>query len=130
MAQNAETNRDHHPVDGTHADRGIVDEDASPEITTIESDIERTREDLAQTVDQLAAKLDVKTRIRNSLDDAKNDAANRLRTMRDRATDAEGKPTPTVTAIGVGLVATVAAAIAMTWWRRDSASHRRTRRRR
>jgi Protein of unknown function (DUF3618) len=130
MAHNAGTNRDHLPVDAAHADRGIVDDDASPEIATIESDIERTREDLAQTVDQLAAKLDVKTRIRNRITDARNDATRQLRIMRNRATDDEGRPTPTAMALGGGLVATVAAALAMTWWRRDDASRRRGRRRR
>lgn len=33
----------------------------------LQADIERTREDLAQTVDQLTAKLDVKSRVRESV---------------------------------------------------------------
>jgi acetylornithine deacetylase/succinyl-diaminopimelate desuccinylase-like protein len=129
MSQNAETNRDHHQADGAHVDRGNV-EDASPEIATIEADIERTREDLAQAVDQLAAKLDVKTRIRHRIAEARNDATHRWRTLRKRATNAEGRPTPTVMAVGGGLAAGMAAAVAMAWWRRNKTPHRRARRRR
>ena len=58
---------------------------SSPE--QIEADIERQREELADTVDALHAKLDVKAR-------AKDKAAE----LKDRATTDQGKPRPEVLA--------------------------------
>jgi hypothetical protein len=51
------------------------------DVAAIQADVERTREELAETVDQLAAKLDVKAR------------------LRDRVTTADGKPEPAVLAV-------------------------------
>ena len=58
---------------------------SSPE--QIEADIERQREELAETVDALHAKLNVKTR-------AKEKAAD----LKERATTDQGKPRPEVLA--------------------------------
>lgn len=66
-------------MSGTHND-----------VDALQQDVERTREELAETVDLLAAKLDVKTRVR------------------DQVTTADGRPTPTVLAaagLALGLVA-------------------------
>jgi len=69
----------------------------------IEADIERQREHLAQTVDALTAKLDVKSR-------AEAKAADVL----DAATTDSGKPRPEL----VGIVAAALAATALlVWWR-------------
>lgn len=73
----------------------------------IEADIEAQRDQLAQTVDQLAAKLDVKSRAQATVADA-----------RERATTAEGKPRPEVLAAAGSLVAMLAVLVI---WR-----HRRT----
>ena len=62
----------------------------------IEADIERTRDDLAETIDALASRLDVKTR-----------AKDRLRLVRDRATDDNGRPTPVTLAAAGGVVVVV-----------------------
>ncbi len=70
----------------------------------IEADIERQREDLAQTVDQLSQKLDVKAQ-------AKAKAAD----VKDRATTDSGKPRPELVGAAVSLVAVVALIV---WWRR------------
>jgi hypothetical protein len=80
-------------------------DDAPPEVEAIEADIERTREDLAQTVDQLAARLDVKTRVRNRMLEAKDDAALQLQGLRRRATDERGRPAPATIAILGGVLA-------------------------
>ena len=66
----------------------------------LQAEIERTREELAQTVDQLAAKLDVKSRVR------------------DRVTGPDGKPTPAVTSAGAGVVAGLAAMFILWLWGR------------
>jgi len=59
------------------------------EIAALQTDVERTREELADTVDQLAAKLDVKSRVR------------------DRVTTDDGRPTPAGLAVCGAALATV-----------------------
>ncbi|MDX6358444.1 MAG: hypothetical protein QOH37_1498 [Nocardioidaceae bacterium] len=70
----------------------------------IETDIERQRDHLAETVDQLSHKLDVKAQ-----------AKERAARLQDRATTDSGKPRPEVVAGAVALVAVVAGLV---WWRR------------
>ena len=72
----------------------------SPEAAALQAEIERTREELAQTVDQLAAKLDVKSRVR------------------DKVTSPDGKPTPALTSAGAGIVAGLAAMFILWLWGR------------
>lgn len=62
----------------------------------IQSDIEAQRRELADTVDQLAHKLDVKTQ-----------AQQRAAAMRDRATTDTGKPRPEVLGAVAGAVGLV-----------------------
>lgn len=76
----------------------------SDTITAKERQVERNREQLAQTVDALHAKLDMKSK-----------AQARLRETRDRATTESGKPRPVVLA---GAAAVVAGVVALVWWRR------------
>jgi ABC-type transporter Mla subunit MlaD len=70
----------------------------------IEADIEAQREQLAETVDQLAHKLDVKAQ-------AKERAAD----LKARATTTSGKPRPELVAAAAGLV--IGAGL-LVWWRR------------
>ena len=70
----------------------------------IRADIERTREDLAETVDALQAKLDVKTR-----------AKDKAIAVRDSATTDTGKPRPEVIGATVAALLLVAGLV---WWRR------------
>jgi hypothetical protein len=70
----------------------------------IEADIQRQRDHLADTVDLLSNKLDVKAQ-------AKERAAH----LQDRATTDSGKPRPELVAGAVALVALVAGLV---WWRR------------
>jgi hypothetical protein len=70
----------------------------------IEADIQRQRDHLADTVDQLSHKLDVKAQ-------AKERAAH----LQDRATTASGKPRPELVA---GVIALVALVAGIVWWRR------------
>lgn len=65
------------------------------DVEAIQADVERTREELADTVDQLAAKLDVKARVR------------------DRVTTADGRPTPAVLAVAGAVVGLVALALVL-----------------
>ena len=69
----------------------------------IQADIERQREQLAQTVDELGHKLDVKAQTRERVSDVK-----------DRATTDEGKPRPEV----LGAAAAVIAGVAVLIWLR------------
>lgn len=69
----------------------------------IEADIAAQRERLAGTVDQLAAKLDVKSQTRAKIADIK-----------DRATTDSGRPRPEVVAAAGSLLAMAAVLV---WWR-------------
>jgi uncharacterized protein DUF3618 len=72
----------------------------------IQADIEQQREHLAETVDQLAHKLDVKAQGKAKVED-----------LKDRATTDDGKPRPEVVA---GAAAVFAAFVLLVWWRRRS----------
>ncbi len=74
----------------------------SPE--AIEADIARQREDLAETVNALQAKLDVKTR-----------ASDKATELKDRATTESGKPRPELAGAVIGFVVVV---VAVAVWRR------------
>ena len=103
--------------------------DETPEVAELQADIERTRADLAQTVDQLTAKLDVKTRVRNRVSDTKETATGQLRRLRDQATDDGGKPTPTTMGVGGGVLAAAVAVLVVVLWRRNNTPRRIKRRR-
>lgn len=105
-----------------------TDQDQKPDIDQLQSDIERTRGDLAETVDALTAKLDVKTRAKQRVADTRRQAAGRLDAARVRtreltaeakngATDAQGKPTPAVLA-GTGIVVAALVAVGVLLWSR------------
>jgi len=70
----------------------------------IRADIERTRENLAETVDALHAKLDIKSQARARVERAK-----------DQATTDDGKPRPELVAGAVGVVLLLTGLV---WWRR------------
>jgi len=70
----------------------------------IEADIERQREHLADTVDALTHKLDVKAQ-----------AKERASHLADRVTTSSGRPRPELVAAAAAFV--VAAGL-MVWWRR------------
>jgi type VI protein secretion system component VasF len=76
----------------------------SDTIAAKEREVERNREQLAQTVDALHDKLDVKSQ-----------AQARLREAKERATTADGKPKPVVMA---GAAAVVFGVAGLIWWRR------------
>jgi hypothetical protein len=77
---------------GTHVDPAVL-----------EADVIRRREELAQTVDALSHKLDVKT-----------SAQDKVTELRSAATTDRGRPRPELLVL-VGALVTGAAALA--WWR-------------
>jgi hypothetical protein len=70
----------------------------------IQADIERQREQLAQTVDELGHKLDVKAQ-----------AKARVAEVRERATTDDGKPRPEV----IGVAAAVVLGVGLLVWLRS-----------
>lgn len=80
----------------------------------IQADIERQRERLAETVDQLGAKLDVKAQTKAKVDDVKVQTRAKVAEVKDRGTTAEGKPRPEV----LGAAAAVVVVLAMVVWLR------------
>ena len=81
-----------------------TDSSASNDPETIREEIERTRDELADTVDALHAKLDVKAQAKQKLAD-----------LKDQATTQDGRPRPELIA---GAVAVVVLVAALVWWRR------------
>jgi PHD/YefM family antitoxin component YafN of YafNO toxin-antitoxin module len=70
----------------------------------LEAQIEAQRDHLAQTVDQLAHKLDVKAQARERAED-----------LKDRVTTDSGKPRPVLVGAVAGVVVLTALLV---WWRR------------
>jgi MYXO-CTERM domain-containing protein len=95
-------------VGGTSAPSDLRPNGTAPSTSNdpeaIRADIERTRENLAGTVDALHAKLDVKTRAKDKVVQVKNSA-----------TTTDGKPRPEVIAVAVAALVVVAGLV---WWRR------------
>jgi len=77
----------------------------SDTIAAKEREVERNREQLADTVDALHAKLDVKSK-----------AQAQLVELRSRVTTDAGRPKPVVLA---GAVAVLGLAVGLVWWRRS-----------
>jgi hypothetical protein len=111
---------------GNDLDRPVGDA-TTPEMAELQAEIERTRADMADTVDQLTAKLDVKSRVRDQATAVKNntleraghvkddvverarivteDAIHQARHLQERATNDEGRPTPTTFGFAAGMLA-------------------------
>ena len=84
----------------------------SPE--EIQEDIEQQREQLAQTVDQLGHKLDVKAQGKAKVEDVKAQTQAKLAEAKELSTTDDGKPRPEV----VGAAAAVLVGVAMIIWLR------------
>jgi len=93
-----------------------------PHYKELQAEIERDREQLGETIEALTARLDVKTRTKERLNEAKERAAAQLdagrikaleltRFVRNAATDEQGKPIP---AAFVGAAVAASALVAIT----------------
>ena len=80
----------------------------------IQADIERQREHLAQTVDQLGHKLDVKAQTKAKVDDVRVQTMAKVAEVKDLSTTDEGKPRPEV----LGAAAAVVVGVALLIWLR------------
>jgi hypothetical protein len=80
----------------------------------IQEDIEQQREQLAQTVDQLGHKLDVKAQSKAKVEDVKVQTQAKLAEAKELSTTDDGKPRPEV----LGAAAAVVAGVAMIIWLR------------
>lgn len=105
------------------------DETASKSVDEIQADLAQTREQLAETVDALTAKLDVKARAGDQLAETKQRAAQALHDSADKAklvlahgkdaaTDDAGNPTVEASAVAAAVVAVVVVVAAVLLWRR------------
>ena len=80
----------------------------------IQEDIEQQREQLAQTVDQLGHKLDVKAQGKAKVEDVKVQTQAKLAEAKELSTTDDGKPRPEV----IGAAAAVVVGVAMIIWLR------------
>lgn len=91
------------------------------QVDQIEAEIARTREELAGTVDELGARLDVKTRAREGVAEAKTHATAALgdaaAQARHATLDGRGRPRP-VALVVAGLAAAALGATAVFWRKR------------
>src|SRR5690349_6733951 len=81
-------------------------------IPDITADIEQTRNELGETVEALAAKLDVKQRAQQKVDDTKDRVAERADALKHTATE---NPKRTIPVAAIVMVAVVAGVVL---WRR------------
>lgn len=97
-------------------------QDTSPSVEAIEADIAQTREELADTVDQLTARLDVKARtkerIHQTSDQVTGKVADGLHALRVRAADQDGRPPRAALGVGGAVALVVVAVLAVIVWRR------------
>ena len=84
----------------------------SPE--EIQEEIELQREQLAETVDQLTHKLDVKAQSKAKVEDVKAQTKVKVAEVKDLSTTDDGKPRPEV----LGAAAAVVVGIALIVWLR------------
>lgn len=99
---------------------------SGPDVASIEADLEETRERLAETVDALGAKLDVKTRASEKVTELREDAKVRTADAKVRATEVKAQATEKVTELreerGTELAAAagtiVALLVVLVVWRR------------
>jgi hypothetical protein len=114
--------------------------DEKPDIDQLQAEIEQTRAELGETVEALTAKLDVKSRTKDRLNQYKTHATGQVKqyrstagghltTVRTRATDfgttarsaattEDGKPTPTAMATAAAVLVSSLTAVGLTLWRR------------
>jgi hypothetical protein len=121
----------HVSADSTDPDQGTEARErsgASPERAELPPFIERTRQGVAGTVDQLATRLDVKGRIRHRLAAARDVAAHQLESSRNRASNAPSTVDQGRLALGSGVLAAVVAVLAVGLWRRNQRPRRLGRR--
>lgn len=97
------------PINGT-------EEKTSKSPAEIEADIEQQREELAETLDALTSKLDVKSQAQAKAREVKTTTRLKAAETKDRATTEEGKPRPEVLAAAAAVVLGVGVLI---WWRRS-----------
>ncbi len=82
-------------------------------VDDIQADIEQTRAELGETVEALQAKLDVKERAKEKVDETKERVAVKADTLRHSATDS---PKRTIPVAAIALVGALAVGIII--WRR------------
>lgn len=103
---------------------GETEATASRSVDEIEADLQHSREQLAETVDALTAKLDVKARAGEQLTDTRDRAKVALHDSamatkaaltqtKDAVTDDDGKPKPQVSLVAAAVVAVVVLVIVL-----------------
>lgn len=97
----------------SHRDTTGDEPDPTTERAAIEEEIERTRADLADTVDELTARLDVKARLHDKVELVKQDVNDQVHHLADRATDDRGRPTPPVIAAAAALLLGILAVVVL-----------------
>jgi ElaB/YqjD/DUF883 family membrane-anchored ribosome-binding protein len=82
------------------------------DIDDVQADIEQTRKELGQTVEDLSAKFDVKERTKEKVGETKERVIERADTLRHTATDNPKRTVPVIAVLLIGLT------IGILVWRR------------
>lgn len=85
--------------------------ESTPNIEELQTEIEKTRQSLGETVDALSAKTDVKARVGAKVDEAK-------RRVQDAATDDQGDLKPAVPAGAAAMALVAVGIVALLVWRK------------
>ena len=91
---------------GSGGSNASDDDQSSPSVEEIEATIAQTRHDLAETVDALSAKADVKARARQRVEDTKYRASEAVAQGKDALSDENGDLKP-VLPVAAGIAALV-----------------------
>lgn len=86
-----------------------------PGVEELQHEVEETRAELAETVEALSAKLDVKSRARDKVAATKQQALDRVAQAKAGATDERGRPTPVTLAVTAAVCAVLAGAVVVVW---------------
>lgn len=84
----------------------------------IVADIEATRAELGETVDELAGKLDVRAQARDQVADARERVSQQVTNLREAATDDRGNPTTAAKGVAGGVAVAIGGLVTLRVLRR------------
>lgn len=91
-----------------------------PTADELAAQVEQKRQELGETVDALSARLDVKARSREKVQQARQRVTEQATRAREAATDENGRPTQQAVLVGAAGAGLLAGVVVLALWRRRS----------